>query len=76
MNTDMRVLNDISVVGFNGFEFTKFLNPTLATIRLPLEKIGFKTAEQLVAEIQDHSMTHKQELLKCDFVNGDSLRKC
>lgn len=74
MNTDRRVLNEISIVGFNGFEFTDYIYPTLATVRLPLEEIGYKAAEQLVAEIQNNSCEHKHELLKCEFIDGNSLR--
>ena len=76
MNTDRKVLDEISVVGFNGFEFTGFINPTLATVRLPLEEIGYNVAEQLLEEINDSNAKPRQELLKCEFVNGSSLRKC
>ncbi|WP_077532322.1 LacI family DNA-binding transcriptional regulator [Massiliimalia massiliensis] len=74
MDTDRRILNEISVVGFNGFEFASFLSPTLATVSLPLEQIGYEAAKQLLTEINNKNCEHKQEFLKCQFVNGSSLK--
>ena len=74
MTTDRKVLDEISVVGFNGLEFVEFLYPSLASMRLPLEEIGYRAAEQLVSEVQNKDYPHKRELLKCEFINGSSLR--
>lgn len=76
IDTDRKVLDEISVVGFNAFEFTRYINPTLATVRLPLEEIGYNVAEQLLAEVNDRNMKPKKQYLRCEFVDGDSLRKC
>ena len=75
MDTDKRVLDTISVVGFNGFEYASVLSPTLATVNLPLEKIGYEATKQLIAEINNKDCIPKRKFLKCQFVNGSSLKE-
>jgi LacI family transcriptional regulator len=45
--TDIRVPEDVSVVGFDDFRLAPFLNPPLTTIRALTEKAGRVAAEQL-----------------------------
>lgn len=75
MNTDRRVLDEVSVVGFNGVEFCSFLCPTLATVRLPLKQIGHEAVKQLILEIQNKECEHKHLVLPCEFQEGVSLRE-
>ncbi len=41
----VRVPEDISIMGFDGVEFTEFLAPKLTTMRQPLRRIGAAAAE-------------------------------
>jgi DNA-binding LacI/PurR family transcriptional regulator len=43
----IRVPEDVSVVGFDDFRLSPFLNPPLTTVRAPTEKVGQIAAEQL-----------------------------
>ena len=44
---DIRVPEDVSVVGFDDFRLAPFLNPSLTTVRAPTERAGRVAAEQL-----------------------------
>jgi DNA-binding LacI/PurR family transcriptional regulator len=47
----LRVPDDISVIGFDDIRGAAFHNPSLTTIRQPLEKMGRLAAERLMAEV-------------------------
>jgi DNA-binding LacI/PurR family transcriptional regulator len=44
---DIRVPEDVSVVGFDDFRLSPFLNPPLTTVRAPTEQVGQIAAGQL-----------------------------
>lgn len=75
MSTDQRVLDEISVVGYNGLEYTGFLYPMLDTMQIPLEDIGYTSAEQLVIEMHNADFPKIQKLLNCKYIKGNSLRQ-
>lgn len=52
--TDLKlsVPDDISVIGFDGIEFTQFMNPSLTTMSLPLFEIGYTIANILIKMIK------------------------
>ncbi len=75
MNTDRKILDEISVIGYNGFGYCRFLYPTLATVGIPLTQIGYEAAKQLIDEIQDKNYDHRQIVLPCIFQAGDSMKK-
>lgn len=45
----LRVPDDISVFGFGDFRLSGYVHPALSTVRMPLEEIGARAAEALVA---------------------------
>jgi LacI family repressor for deo operon, udp, cdd, tsx, nupC, and nupG len=49
----VRVPEDLSVVGFDGIEFTEFVTPTLTTIEQPRQEIGRQGARCLVQALRD-----------------------
>ena len=48
----LSVPDDISVVGFDNFEFAVHSNPPLTTIEVPAEEMGENAASYLVAKLQ------------------------
>jgi DNA-binding LacI/PurR family transcriptional regulator len=47
----LRVPDDLAVTGFNDFEFAKFADPPLTTVRVPGYELGRLGAERLVSRI-------------------------
>ncbi|MBX2805678.1 MAG: LacI family transcriptional regulator [Hyphomicrobiales bacterium] len=47
---------DVSVVGFDGIEFTAFCEPELTTIRQPSEVMGFEAARLLIELVQEKTI--------------------
>jgi DNA-binding LacI/PurR family transcriptional regulator len=51
----LRVPEDVSVVGFDDIRIAVHNNPTLTTVRQPLEKMGEIAARTLLKRIEDHA---------------------
>jgi LacI family transcriptional regulator len=47
------VPEEVSVVGFDDMPFSRYLSPPLTTVRAPIEKVGLKAVQLLVACIQE-----------------------
>lgn len=73
MSTDKKVLDEISIVGFNNMDYTQFIYPRITTAKIPLEDIGYKSAELLVDTLNDN-IDSKQIILPCELISGNSLR--
>lgn len=50
----LRVPEDVSVVGFDDITIAMHNNPTLTTVRQPLEKMGETAARTLLERLEDH----------------------
>ena len=53
MEGGVRVPEDLSVVGFDGIEFSEFVTPTLTTIQQPRHEIGRQGARTLIEALRD-----------------------
>jgi LacI family transcriptional regulator len=79
---NIRVPEDVSVVGFDDFRLAPFLQPPLTTVRAPTEKVGMAAAEQL-SRIFKKEPGHQVILLPteivlrrscgCDYLSSDHL---
>lgn len=54
----LAVPGDISVIGFDGLEFSRFYTPSLATVRQPVQEIAEKSVEILSRLIKGESAQH------------------
>ncbi len=61
----LRVPEDVSVVGFDGLDFSALLEPPLTTVALPTREIGRKAAELLLARLTDPDRPPKTVTLPC-----------
>jgi LacI family transcriptional regulator len=52
MNHGLRVPQDVSVVGFDDIQSAAFHNPSLTTIRQPLNQMGVEAARILLQRIR------------------------
>ncbi len=46
--TDLRVPEDIAIVGFDDIYVSQYLSPPLTTVSVPIEQAGFTAAQQLI----------------------------
>ena len=44
--------DDISVVGYDDRELSRYMNPPLTTMSIPLKEIGYQTALRIIAQIE------------------------
>lgn len=51
-NINLRIPEDIAVVGFDDSLLSQYLNPPLTTMRAPIEEAGHTAATQLIAQIE------------------------
>lgn len=75
MRSDRKILDAVSVVGFNDMEYARFFDPGLTTVKLPLEEIGSRSAELLVRMLENEEIPAEQIVLNCQMIERSSLRK-
>ncbi|MBN2534489.1 MAG: EAL domain-containing protein [Spirochaetales bacterium] len=61
-NYGINVPHDMSVVGFDDIEESRFNNPPLTTVQQPLFKMGYKAVNQLVSLINGEKILSKVDL--------------
>lgn len=49
---NLRVPHDVSVAGFDGTDWCRYLTPSLTTVEIPLSEIGAKAVELLIGQIE------------------------
>lgn len=69
-----RVPEDYSVAGFDGLDITRFYNPTITTIRQPVEEMARATSRILFDVIKQNSK-HKQMLFPGELIVGQSTMR-
>lgn len=69
----LRVPEDISVLGFDGIEFTEYFMPSISTIEQPVGLLGEKSVEILLDMINGGKNTHC--ILDTTFISRESLKK-
>jgi DNA-binding LacI/PurR family transcriptional regulator len=58
----LRVPEDVSIVGFDGTEVSEYSRPALTTVEVPLEEIGRRGVQELLARIEERE-TRVQDIL-------------
>ena len=77
---DIRVGEDISVIGFDNQDIAEYFRPALTTTALPLAEIGRKSAEILLKRLDEEwTEPEKEEIVEipipCKFIERKSVRK-
>ena len=52
---NIRIPQDVAVIGFDDLGFAPFLNPPLTTVRAPTERVGQIATERLFGMLENHS---------------------
>ncbi len=71
---DISVPGDVSIVGFDGIEFTGYCEPELTTVRQPSEQMGFEAARLLIRLVDRETIPadERRKTLNTEFVIGAS----
>ena len=65
---------DISVVGYDNRMISEYLVPKLTTMRLPLEQIGYKSADILIGILEKNELPENMEIrMECQLIERDSV---
>ena len=68
----LRVPQDISVVGFDNRESSRYVQPPLTTVALPTKEIGMRAAEMVLTLIHDGTASKEGVVLPCQRVERES----
>lgn len=72
---NLKVPEDVSIIGFDNRECSFFYTPRLTTVSLPLEEMGREAANSLITLINKKKMDKKILKLKCKLVERESVMK-
>ncbi|MDD5698879.1 MAG: substrate-binding domain-containing protein, partial [Victivallaceae bacterium] len=67
-DSDLKVPEDISVVGFDDLKFSALLDVPLTTIAQPFREVGEKAMEILIDKIEGKNKVSRQIVLKPKLV--------
>ncbi|CCK26493.1 HTH-type transcriptional regulator CelR [Streptomyces davaonensis JCM 4913] len=67
-----RVPEDVAVIGFDDFTLARHTEPSLTTVRQPLEEIGRTMVRLLLAEIEQPEVAWRHVILRTRLVVRDS----
>jgi DNA-binding LacI/PurR family transcriptional regulator len=71
----MRVGEDVAVTGFDDDPYTPFTRPALTSIRQPIDEIGRKVIEMLVALLHHKALPDRHMLIAPELIIRDSSRR-
>jgi DNA-binding LacI/PurR family transcriptional regulator len=74
-NAGLRVPEDISVVGFDDIQFAGHNNPSLTTVRQPLQKMGEIAARTLLDRIEERGDWVPEIAIEPEFIARDSTAR-
>ncbi|MCK5763266.1 MAG: LacI family DNA-binding transcriptional regulator [Clostridiales bacterium] len=69
LSTGRNIPEDISIIGFDGLEYSEFFHPSISSVKQPIEAIGEKAVELLF------SNTKKHILLQTKLITRNSVCK-
>jgi DNA-binding LacI/PurR family transcriptional regulator len=71
---NLRVPEDVSIIGYDNEEWTEFCRPPLTTISLPFEQMGEIAAQMLIDRIegQEHNNIHQDIILQPTLIERSS----
>jgi DNA-binding LacI/PurR family transcriptional regulator len=64
----LRVPANIAVIGFDDFEFARYVDPPLTTVRLPAHEMGKRAVEMLIRHIEGDPPTQRKLVLPTELV--------
>ena len=75
LDNGYKIPADISIHGFDGLTFSAYTNPSLTTIKLPLEDMGRHAAKTIIKIIEGDPPKSDKIILPCSHVAGKTVLK-
>ncbi|WP_312092910.1 LacI family DNA-binding transcriptional regulator [Niallia sp.] len=71
----LRIPEDVGLMGFDCIDVLKYIEPKLSTIYYPVEEIGIKAVENLVAKIENGKYISSKKSATLDYriIEGESI---
>lgn len=69
-----RIPEDISVIGFDGLDFSKFMTPPLTTIKQPVFDIGFTAAQFIIDSIKFPERQIPNKIFETKLIFRESVK--
>jgi LacI family transcriptional regulator len=73
--TGKRVPEDYSVAGYDGIDFAFYYNPSITTIRQPVEEMAEETI-RILFDIIEERLPRERKTFSAELVVGQSTREC
>ena len=70
----LKVPEDMSLVGFDNREISRYLLPPLTTIALPTTEIGTEAAAKIIKQIKDPTLPILNKVIPCKIIERESAR--
>ncbi len=69
---NLKIPDDIAVVGFNNDHFTSLVSPPLTTIQIPIYEMGINAAEMMMDLLSGKAVVPQQRILSSELIIRDS----
>lgn len=69
----LQIPDDISLVGFDNIEFSRFLHPKLSTVHYPMRDIGETAANWILSRIYGHGPFDATHIFMPELISRDSI---
>ena len=73
VDSGKKIPEDYSVAGFDGIELGKYYNPSLTTIKQPVEEMAKATVKVLFKVLSDNA-EHKHQVFAAELIPGESVK--
>ncbi|WP_410511328.1 LacI family DNA-binding transcriptional regulator [Paenibacillus sp. BR2-3] len=70
---NIRIPEDIALIGFDDYEWTEIVHPALSVIRQPSNELGKKAAEMLIHRIQKAGLKNRGYMFEAELVVRESF---
>ncbi|WPC41568.1 LacI family DNA-binding transcriptional regulator [Clostridium sp. JS66] len=74
LNEGLRIPEDISVIGFDGIEYSQYFHPSLTTIKQPVEEMGQKSVE-IIFDLIKNKKKNCHVIFETELVEKESCKK-
>lgn len=68
----LRVPQDIALIGFDDFEFARYVEPALTTVRLPVMEMGIRAAELMLNHLRGKPAQQRSVVLPTQLIHRQS----
>ncbi|MFJ7935599.1 LacI family DNA-binding transcriptional regulator [Sporosarcina sp. NPDC096371] len=72
---DVKVFDDISLIGFDLDEISKVINPNLTIVTQPVNEVGYYTAQAILKSLKDDAVEQEIKVFECSIQEGASIKE-